>query len=117
MTLSCLNQSLNATLFLEKKESYYEWRVSSEKDVLSTQESLVRYVKSNKLIRLKLVPLFYELRERKAYQLDSPFLKNWEELVKNWYDNGADIYRKNCKGRPYTKGARELRALENDLNE
>jgi hypothetical protein len=94
-----------------------DWKITAEKDVMFAQESLVKSLKSNKLIRFKLIPLFYELKERKAYNKDSPFLKDWEELVKNWYDNGADFYRKDCKGRPYTQEARQLRALKDDLNE
>ncbi len=94
-----------------------DWQITAQKDVMFAQESLVKKLKSNKLIRFKLIPLFYELKERKAYNKDSPFLKDWEQLVKNWYDNGADIYRKDCTGRPYTQEARQLRALKDDLDE
>ncbi len=113
----CYEAIYNGNIISRATRNCSDWQIRAQKDVMFAQESLVRYVKSNKLIRLKLVPLFYELREKKAYNQDSPFLKDWEDLIQNWYDNGADFYRKNCKGRPYTKEARELRALENDLDE
>ena len=94
-----------------------DWRITAQKDVMFAQESLVKNLKSNKLIRFKLIPLFYELKEVKAYQLNSPLYKNWEQFIEDWYNNGADIYRKDCTGRPYTQEARQLRALKDDLDE
>jgi hypothetical protein len=115
--IDCYKAVYNGNINTRKTADCSNWKISAQEDVLFAQGSLVKYVKSNKLIRLKLIPLFYELREAKAYQLDSPFLRDWEDLVESWYDNGADFYRKDCKGRPYTQQARELRALKDDLDE
>jgi hypothetical protein len=115
--MECYKDIFNGNITTRPTRDCSDWQISAQKDILFAQEYLVKYVKSNKLVRLRLVPLFYELKEKKAYNKDSPFLKDWEELVKNWYDNGADFYRKDCKGRPYTQEARQLKALENDLDE
>lgn len=114
--IDCYATNFNGNVITRTTRDCSDWQISSQKDVVFAQECLVKYVKSNKLIRLKLVPLFYKLREIKAYQLDSPFLRDWEDLIENWYDNGADFYRKDCNGRPYTKEARELKALKDSLD-
>jgi len=111
------NKIFGGTIKPKSEESYYEWRVSSEENVMLAQKHFVVGLRSNKLIRCKLIPLFFELRSKRAYNQDSPLYKNWQQFVEDWYNNGADIYRKDCTGRPYTKEARELRALENDLDE
>jgi len=104
-------------IILRKKEVCYDWRIAGKEEILFAQKYFGAKLRSNKLARANLIPLYYELKEKKAYNKDSPFLKDWEELVKNWYDNGADLYRTDCTGRPYTQEARQLRALENDLDE
>ena len=114
--IDCYATNFNGNVITRTTRDCSDWQISSQKDVVFAQECLVKYVKSNKLIRLKLVPLFYKLREIKGYQLDSPFLRDWEDLIENWYDNGADFYRKDCNGRPYTKEARELKALKDSLD-
>ena len=101
------------TIASKSDESYYEWRISAETDVLSAHKHFVQSLRSNKLIRFKLVPLLYELRTKRAYEPNSPLFKEWQSLIETWYDNGADIYRKDCKGRPYTQGARDIKAAKN----
>jgi hypothetical protein len=94
-----------------------DWQIGAQKDVLFAQESLVKNLKSNKLIRFKLIHLFYKLRGNKAYLEDSPFFKDWEDLLENWYNNGADFHRRNCKGRPYTQEARDLKDAKKKFKE
>ena len=57
----------------------------------------------------------FKLKEKKAYKKNSPLKENWDNLVNAWYSNGADIYRRDCKGTPYTKKAREEREIANSL--
>jgi hypothetical protein len=115
--IECYKTIYNGNISTSTTQNCSDWQISAQEDILFAQGSLVKYVRSNKLIRLKLVPLFYELKEIKAYRLDSPLYKNWQQFVEDWYNNGADIYRKDCTGRPYTQEARQLRALKDDLNE
>jgi hypothetical protein len=114
--IECYKDIFNGNITTRPTRDCSDWQISAQEDVLFAQGSLVKYVRSNKLIRLKLVPLFYELREIKAYQLNSPFLKDWEDLIESWYDNGADFYRKDCKGRPYTEQARRIKELKDNLD-
>ena len=65
---------------------------------------------------MKLIPLFYELKDKQAYKTDSPDHVTWNEMLENWYDNGADLYRKDCTGRPHKSKARMERNTE-DKNE
>jgi len=65
---------------------------------------------------MKLIPLFYELKDKRAYNEDSPDHSAWKEMLENWYDNGADLYRKDCAGRPHSSKARMERNTE-DKNE
>jgi hypothetical protein len=44
-----------------------------------------------------------------------PTTSDWNNLIERWYDNGADIYRKDCKGVPYTEKARLEREMKKDL--
>ncbi len=111
------NKIFGGTIKPKSEESYYEWRVSSKENVMLAQKHFVVGFKSNELIRCKLIPLFFELRNKREYNQNSPLYKNWQQFIEDWYDNGADIYRKDCTGRPYTQEARQLRALENDLDE
>ena len=62
-----------------------------------------------------MVPLFYDLRDKQAYKIDSHYNGDWNNLIERWYDNGADIYRKDCKGVPYTEKARLEREVKKDL--
>jgi hypothetical protein len=115
--IECYKTIYNGSINTSPTQNCSEWQISAQGNILFAQGSLVKYVRSNKLIRLKLAPLFYELKGVKAYQLNSPLYKNWKQFIEDWYNNGADFYRKDCKGRPYTQEARELRALENNLEE
>jgi hypothetical protein len=100
-----------------KKENCYDWNIGKKDEILVAQKCFGKTLKSNKLIRANLIPLFYELKEERAYKSDSPRNKDWEKFLNDWYDNGADIYRKNCKGRPYTKKARDLTTFEDIIDE
>ena len=95
--------------------SCYRWVVTATPDVLFVSKCFFGKLKSNKQIRNNLICLFFKLKEKKAYKDNSPLKENWDNLVNAWYSNGADIYRKDCKGTPYTKRAREERELENSL--
>ena len=94
------------SILKEKSSNVFVWQVSAKTDVLFAQKYFEENSKSNKLIRIKLIPLFYELKDKKAYRADSPEHNAWEKMLENWYDNGADIYRKDCTGRPHTSKAR-----------
>ncbi len=95
--------------------SCYRWVVTATPDVLFVSKCFFGKLKSNKQIRNDLICLFFKLKEKQAYKENSPQKENWDNLINAWYSNGADIYRKNCKGTPYTKKAREKRELENSL--
>jgi hypothetical protein len=102
---------------LEKKNgSAFNWKISGRSDILFAHKYFEANVKSNKLIRMKLIPLFYELKDKRAYNADSPDHSAWNEMLENWYDNGADLYRKDCEGRPHSSKARMGRNTE-DKNE
>jgi hypothetical protein len=102
---------------LEKKNgSAFNWKISGRSDILFAHKYFEANVKSNKLIRMKLIPLFYELKDKRAYNADSPYHGTWNEMLENWYDNGADLYRKDCAGRPHSSKARMERNTE-DKNE
>ena len=92
----------------------FEWEISAKTDVLFAQKYFEKGVRSNKLVRCKLIPSFYELREKKAYKLDSEFHNDWQKFESDWFDNGADIYRRNCTGIPFTAKARNARDEEGD---
>ena len=110
--IECYNTIFNGNITTRETRNCSDWKISAEEDILFMQKSLVENLKSNKLIRFKLISLFYELRGNKAYIPSSPFFKDWENLLENWYTNGADFYREDCKGRPYTQEARDLRAAK-----
>ena len=93
----------------------YRWAVTATPDVLFVSKCFFGKLKSNKQIRNNLICLFFELKEKKAYKNNSPLKQNWDNLINAWYSNGADIYRRNCKGTPYTKKAREERKLADSL--
>jgi len=102
--------------FAEKNGNAFEWKIGAKSDVLFAHKYLEANIKSNKLIRMKLIPLFYELKDKRAYNEDSPDHSAWNEMLENWYDNGADLYRKDCTGRPHSSKARMERNTE-DKNE
>ena len=102
--------------FAEKNGNAFEWKIGAKSDVLFAHKYLEANIKSNKLIRMKLIPLFYELKDKRAYNEDSPDHSAWNEMLENWYDNGADLYRKDCAGRPHSSKARMERNTE-DKNE
>ena len=92
----------------------YKWIIQSKKDILFAEGCFGRNLKSNKLIRSSLIQLFFELKEKSAYKTESRFFPDWRKFVNDWYDNGADIYRKNCTGIPYTAKARNAKDEEED---
>lgn len=100
----------------KKNGNAFEWKIGAKSDVLFAHKYFEANVKSNKLIRMKLIPLFYELKDKRAYYADSPYHSAWNEMLENWYDNGADLYRKDCTGRPHSSKARMERNTE-DKNE
>lgn len=104
-------------IILRQKEICYDWKIGKKDEILVAQKCFGKTLKSNKLIRANLIPLFYKLKEERAYKSDSPGKKDWEKFLNDWYDNGADIYRTGCKGRPYTKRARDLRTFEDIIDE
>ncbi len=92
----------------------FNWEISAKTDVLFAQKYFEKGVKSNKLVRCKLITSFYELREKRAYKLDSKFYNDWQKLKNDWFNNGADIYRKNCTGIPFrAKGRNAINEKEN----
>ena len=99
-----------------KSSDVFIWGISAKSDILFAQKYFEGNTKSNKLIRMKLIPLFYELKDKRAYYADSPYHSAWNEMLENWYDNGADLYRKDCTGRPHSSKARMERNTE-DKNE
>jgi hypothetical protein len=52
------------------------------------------------------------LFQKRPLAKGSPYYQDWLALRERWYDNDADIYRKDCKGRPFTAKARKERELE-----
>ena len=100
----------------KKNGSAFNWKIGGRSEILFAHKYFEANVKSNKLIRMKLIPLFYELKDKRAYNEDSPDHSAWNEMLENWYDNGADIYRKDCAGRPHSSKARMERNTE-DKNE
>ena len=81
----------------------FDWSVSAKTDVLFAHKYFEKGIKSNKLIRCKLIPSFYELRDKKAYKKDSDFHNSWLELIEKWYNNGNDQFRKGCTSTPFVK--------------
>jgi hypothetical protein len=100
-------------IILRKTEICYNWRIAGKEEILFAQKCFGKQLKSNKLIRANLIQLFYELKEERAYKDNSPRNEDWKEFIQNWYNNEADIYRKDCKGRPYTQEARDLKDAKN----
>lgn len=98
----------------KKRPACYRWIIQSKKDILFAEESFGRNLKSNKLIRSGLIQLFFELKEKNAYRTESRFFPDWQKFKSDWFDNGADIYRKNCTGIPCTAKARNARDKEED---
>jgi hypothetical protein len=105
--IKVFEETFNGTL--KKRRNFYEWRIRAKKDILFAQKHLQGNLRSNKLIRNNLIPLFYELKEKRAYKKDNKENEQFEQLLKAWYNNGADIYRKGCDGIPYTAKARKER--------
>jgi hypothetical protein len=105
--IKVFQETFNGTL--NKRRNCYEWKIRARKDILFAQKHLQGNLRSNKLIRNNLISLFYELKEKRAYKKDNKENEQFEQLLKAWYNNGADIYRKGCEGIPYTAKARKER--------
>jgi len=91
----------------------FNWVVASKAEILTFANYLKAIpLKSNKKVRVDIVGECYELSKKKPLAKDSPYYQDWLTLGEKWYENGADIYRKHCKGRPYTAKARAERELE-----
>jgi hypothetical protein len=91
----------------------FYWVVTSKAEILAFNNYL-KYLplKSNKKVRVDMVDEYYELSKKRPLAKGSPYYQDWLALRERWYDNDADIYRKDCKGRPFTAKAREERELE-----
>ena len=91
----------------------FNWSVTSKAEIIPFANYLKSIpLKSNKKVRVDLVNKYYELSKNKPLAKDSPYYQDWLALSEQWFDNGADIYRKDCTGRPYTAKAREERRLD-----
>ncbi len=91
----------------------FYWVVTSKAEIIPFASYLKSIpLKSNKKVRVDLVDEYYELSKKKPLAKGSPYCQDWLALRERWYDNDADIYRKDCKGRPFTTKAREERELE-----
>jgi hypothetical protein len=113
--LEVFKEAYSGSILFHKTASCYRWVISKKTDILFANKCLLGNLKSNKQIRNNLVPLFYDLRDKQAYKIDSHYNGDWNNLIEKWYDNGADIYRKDCKGVPYTEKARLEREVKKDL--
>jgi len=113
--LEVFKKAYNGTIFIDRTAGCYRWAIYARADILFANKCLLGNLKSNKQIRNNLVPLFYDLRDKQAYKIDSHYNGDWNNLIERWYDNGADIYRKDCKGVPYTEKARLEREMKKDL--
>lgn len=113
--LEVFKKAYNGTILIDRTASCYRWAIYARADILFANKCLLGNLKSNKQIRNNLVPLFYDLKDKKAYKIDSHYNNDWNSLIEKWFDNGADIYRKDCKGVPYTKKARLEREVKKDL--
>jgi ubiquinol-cytochrome c reductase cytochrome b subunit len=113
--LEVFKKAYNGAIRLLKQSNCYKWVISAKADILFANKCFLGNLRSNKQIRNNLVPLFYDLKDKKAYKIDSHYNGDWNNLIERWYDNGADIYRKDCKGVPYTKKARLEREMKKDL--
>jgi len=113
--LEVFKKAYNGTIFIDRTAGCYRWAIYARADILFANKCLLGNLKSNKQIRNNLIPLFYDLRGKQAYKIDSHYNGDWNKLIERWYDNGADIYRKDCKGVPYTEKARLEREMKKDL--
>lgn len=113
--LECFFETFGGNILSRKGEDCHSWTIGSQDQILFAQKCFGKKLKSNKLLRFNLISLLYELRTARAYKSSSYLHDDWNLFIESWYDNGADIYRKECKGIPYTKKAREKRGLENNL--
>ena len=113
--LEVFKKAYNGTIKIGRTTNCYKWVINKKTDILFANKCLLGNLKSNKQIRNNLVPLFYDLRDKQAYKIDSHYNGDWNNLIERWYDNGADIYRKDCKGVPYTEKARLEREVKKDL--
>lgn len=114
--LEVFKRAYNGIIRLHKQANCYEWVITVKTDVLFANKCFLGNLRSNKQIRNNLIPLFYDLKGKKAYKIDSRYNSDWNNLIERWYDNGADIYRKGCIGVPYTEEARLARQLTESLN-
>jgi hypothetical protein len=90
----------------------FNWVVTSKAEIIPFANYLKSIpLKSNKKVRVDMVDEYYELSQKKPLAKNSPYYQDWLALRERWHDNGADIYRKDCVGRPYTTKAREEREL------
>jgi hypothetical protein len=90
----------------------FHWVVTSKAEILPFNNYLKHLpLRSNKKVRVDLVDEYYELSKKKPLAKGSPYYQDWLALRERWHENGADIYRKDCKGRPYTAKARAEREL------
>ena len=90
----------------------FNWIVTSKAEIIPFANYLKSIpLKSNKKVRVDLIDEYYELSRKKPLAKNSPYYQDWLALRERWHDNGADIYRKDCVGRPYTAKAREEREL------
>ena len=113
--LEVFRKAYNGTIVIDRAASCCKWAIYARADILFANKCFLGNLRSNKQIRNNLIPLFYDLKGKKAYKIDSRYNNDWNNLFEKWFDNGADIYRKGCKGVPYTEKARLERGMEENL--
>jgi hypothetical protein len=102
-TLIELAHRVNGNVTKRATGDIFDWQISAKTDVLFALKYFEKGLKSNKLIRCKLISSFYELRDRKAYSLNSEFHNDRLKLIEEWYNNGSDQFRKECTLTPFVK--------------
>ena len=89
------------------------WVISSKEEIVTFCDYLKSVpLRSNKKIRVDLVKDYYNLSKKRPLEKGSPYYQDWLDMEQKWYQNGADIYRKNCTGRPHKSKARMERDAE-----
>lgn len=87
LDLSSFKEVFGGIIRLDKRSNTWKWEIWKEVEILDFYDYCQHYVlQSHKKKRLRLIPLFFQLRNQRAYSLDAlPLLKKtWLRFEDQW---------------------------------
>ena len=71
--LEVFKRAYNGTISIDRARSSYRWVIGTKTEILFANKCFLGNLKSNKQIRNDLIPLYYDLKDKKAYEIDSHY--------------------------------------------